>query len=329
MKTDNSCTIIGTKPGQKAELLFTESQTVDDLKTNVERAFRIPKATIRLLFCGKELKPLCAKLSSFNFGRYGNYIIHMSTSTVDLDDGVEPTIPKWPRITEMVDLTDSKPSIVQRTTSTSAPIDLTGHPQAVTTSTRRQRKKRQLERAEECHLNLYDLCDGSDSSPPPPSVAGPSLAVINSSAVATGGDSALPKAIRFRIARALHHRLYLLQHSFDPSPPAPTTTPLLGDESTIMTAENGNIHNTSGSDVLRCLVQGGGGTGDRHEVRIGLVCSCDCGDDFRPSPVTGQGGMLCKHIIFVLLKVRGLFPPFASMSLCLVDGSCVGMAVVL
>eukprot|EP00607_Mallomonas_marina_P006249 CAMPEP_0182437156 /NCGR_PEP_ID=MMETSP1167-20130531/84849_1 /TAXON_ID=2988 /ORGANISM="Mallomonas Sp, Strain CCMP3275" /LENGTH=259 /DNA_ID=CAMNT_0024629969 /DNA_START=136 /DNA_END=915 /DNA_ORIENTATION=- len=66
------------------ELECPINESVQYLKNVVSSKSAIPKNTIRLMYCGKELKPDKGRLQKFKIGSHENYNIHMSTTVVEI-----------------------------------------------------------------------------------------------------------------------------------------------------------------------------------------------------------------------------------------------------
>mmetsp|Transcript_9202 Transcript_9202/g.13857 ORF Transcript_9202/g.13857 Transcript_9202/m.13857 type:complete len:446 (+) Transcript_9202:125-1462(+) len=258
--------VVMLSSGRKIEFPVNENHTVGHLLKSIEKKLKIPACTIRLLYCGRELKPSSAPLSSFEIGRFNNYVIHMSTTTVDvLGDTVEPAPRPLHRSganSGFVDLTSDPADVLSVRPVERSTVDLTdgrstasqlGSPllsEAANNVAARRIKKRRL-----------DIDRGVDHS----LSAASSQETTSSTARSAIASS---RALRIRIARALNHRLYLLEHRL--------------------------VFNTTGK-CLEGTVQGAEGPNDQHRVTIGQRLSCTCDDC--------TAVRTCKHIIFVLIKV--------------------------
>jgi hypothetical protein len=115
--------------GQKIKFLLSSGQTVEDLVHKVAGKFHYSPSSVRLFFSGRELKPPSAPLDRFEIGKYENFLIHVSTTTIEiLENSVQP---RYPSIScDVVDLTSSTNESTVDLTSTS--------PQA------QERKKRRI-----------------------------------------------------------------------------------------------------------------------------------------------------------------------------------------
>lgn len=116
-----------TKDGQRAKFPLSSGQTVGDLVQKVALKFHYPPSSVRLFFSGRELKPSTAFLDRFEIGKYENFLIHLSTTTVEIYDGPVPSN----SVCATVDLTGS--------TSAESLVDLTS-----TSPEIQERKKRRL-----------------------------------------------------------------------------------------------------------------------------------------------------------------------------------------
>jgi hypothetical protein len=117
-----------SKNGQKAKFLLNPGQTVGDLVQKVALKFHYDPSSVRLFFSGRELKPFSAPLDRFEIGKFENYLIHLSTTTIEI---FESSVPSTSAPCETVDLTAS--------TSDESLVDLTS-----TSPLIRERKKRRL-----------------------------------------------------------------------------------------------------------------------------------------------------------------------------------------
>lgn len=98
--------------------------------------------------------------------------------------------------------------------------------------------------------------------------------------------SKMTKAIEDRIARARTQRLYLIDISLNGVIPSSSSE------------SNKNEHEHNGSDDLSISLAVLGSTGNVYEVTLSKLLHCTCPDHAK--------GNLCKHILFVMLKVVGL-----------------------
>jgi Ring finger domain/SWIM zinc finger len=95
-----------------------------------------------------------------------------------------------------------------------------------------------------------------------------------------------PSNIADRLQRASTQRMYLIQQSIPNDPTG---------------ADESNNRNDQGNNNIVCEFSVLGSTGNVYSVKLQSVPCCNCPDFSRQQD-------LCKHIIFVLLKVVGLTP---------------------
>ena len=97
--------------------------------------------------------------------------------------------------------------------------------------------------------------------------------------------------IRERIARAITQRLFLVEA------PEPSECQFYGGPKSTLTGKANTIR-ISDYTLMLTLAPVLGSTGNVYKVTISKVPSCDCPDSLK--------GNLCKHYLFVMLKVVGL-----------------------
>ena len=86
--------IVITMTGKKNSMKYSPDQSVGEFVSHVGAKLNLPSSTIRLLFSGRELKPRSRKMAEFCIGKYGNYVIHLQTTTVNVVDNDDvPSIP--------------------------------------------------------------------------------------------------------------------------------------------------------------------------------------------------------------------------------------------
>jgi hypothetical protein len=114
-----------SKNGLKAVFSTTPGQTVQDLLNKVSLKFHYPQSSIRLFYSGRELKPMSATLEKFEIGKHGNFLLHLSTTTIEIFDSTEisnSTISRFDHvdltapalIDQQIDLTTTPPISQQR-----------------------------------------------------------------------------------------------------------------------------------------------------------------------------------------------------------------------
>ncbi len=101
------------------------------------------------------------------------------------------------------------------------------------------------------------------------------------SLVTPPSDSLLPKHLRLNISRALHHRLFIIENRVLYPP----------------TISSGGERKVE----MEFVVQGPEGLTDFQTVKVGERVTCECEDCFLHEVV-------CRHILFILIKVSGLQP---------------------
>lgn len=268
-RVDNdNLTLVNVKTSQRQEIPYDDTMTVQDLLQETSKRFHYPIPTIRLLFGGRELKPPSALLSKFNVGKFSQWTIHVMTSMV----AIESDSP-----------TSATTTTITTTSSTHIPALV-----APKTSSRKRRAKESADPAPSPptpavlvnlvddsaagldYSNEIDLTEDDNTSTLTPGEGRRRKKEVEEKRKAKH-RSHCPQNVLERIERALQQRLYLIEHTIQ-SPESPIS-----------------IH----FSVL-------GSTGNVYNVRICDVPHCNCPDAAR--------GHVCKHILFVFLRVLRLPP---------------------
>lgn len=97
---DSWCEVISSN--KKAKFSLHQGLSVGELIDRVADKFHYPPSSIRLFFSGKELKPPTALVEKFEIGKYGNFLLHLSTTTIEI---VEDVLPLTTSVGHTIDLT--------------------------------------------------------------------------------------------------------------------------------------------------------------------------------------------------------------------------------
>lgn len=221
--------IVPSNGAQNFELEVNPEDTVDFLyqQISLQNSDLIP---IRLIYGGKEMKPKAARLSSFDVGKHGNFVIHVQSKEVIK---IAEETPLSATIKSNPD-TICKTGVVDLTVDDNDDVRLV----AISANSAERSSKRRRDVIETTSIEKR----------------------------AARYRSTCPQDVRDRISRAISQRMYLI-HQIDTSSA------------------------TSLSRQFAVL----GSTGNVYDVTIGQKPHCTCPDCAK--------GNLCKHIIFVMIKV--------------------------
>jgi hypothetical protein len=93
-----------SKNGEKAIFSTSPGQTVQQLIKKVSLKFRYPETSVRLFFSGRELRPTSSTIDKFEIGKHGNFLLHLSTTTIEIFDRPDTNNSSLSRV-DLVDLT--------------------------------------------------------------------------------------------------------------------------------------------------------------------------------------------------------------------------------
>lgn len=110
------CEVI-SKYDKKARFSLYQGQSVGELVAQVAQKFHYTPGSVRLFYSGKELQPGTSLIEDFEIGKYGNFLLHLSTTTVEILEDSQPLS----SVGETFDLTRSE---IQQVL-----VDLTDSPQ--------------------------------------------------------------------------------------------------------------------------------------------------------------------------------------------------------
>lgn len=279
-----------SRSGERVQFYISPGDNVGSLLQKVSSKFKYPESSIRLFYCGKELKPNSKSLELFDIGKFGS-LIHMTTTTIDIIDNDvnnNEILPLRPLIesnnSSLIDLTNINDSIIQSTSNRGkrkfSIVSLSNN-----NSTNSNNKDNDNDNVEIIFPNStpttilsssLSLSSSSSSSPITPTS---SLSISSQSPPQTNSLNNPPltsnKTLRLNISRALHHRLCIVE------------TRVL------------NFTSDTASNAIEFVIQGSEGSKDRHRVFLGTSVSCSCEESNKDIP--------CRHILFILIKVHSFY----------------------